>query len=146
MVLNGVPQKLKNGTFKVSGVSKSETRRAVFVHKKLKLAGRAEFAYNSKDTTVQLKPWGEVKGRFVDKIGDPIANQKILSIPRSEERDEGELLHQIFFTDSDGRFHIVGLVPDRIYRLRGDNYKPQVKVVVEPGQVIDLGDVTSTEN
>ncbi len=141
--LRGRHTDIVGSRFTVDSLGDGEERRVVFHHQERQLVAAINVTTSSKQPLqVQLRPWGEVTGRFLDEEGEPIANQQIYSTPNDREREQGGRLYQSHTTDSDGRFHITGLVPGQVYRLRcRDTFKPNVRVVIKPGERRDLGDL-----
>ena len=86
---------------------------------------------------VILKAWGVLKGRVVNAEGEPWGEGEFNAILPAEGAAR---------IGKDGRFEIVGLIPDKLYRLdivkdfvvRGTVAK---NVKVGSGEVKDLGDL-----
>jgi hypothetical protein len=96
--------------------------------------------------TVRLQRWGAVTGRVVDDQGKPRADVEIFSAVRPQPDPERGDLETKLTVDGHGRFRIDGLVPGVKYDALGNSPNkasgPVLNgVVVQPGEVKDLGDV-----
>lgn len=147
---------LASTDFQVTGLRDGEQRTLVFVHPGRKLAGTKMVLQGDDVVSVRLQRCGLVSGRLVDENGDPRAGVNLFTTRApygaKPERPTGSLpnLSQML-TDKDGRFRIVGLLPDHDYYLgvleRIDNANRLGRiggaVSAKPGEEISLGDVTA---
>jgi RNA polymerase sigma factor (sigma-70 family) len=129
---------LPSEKFSVHGVNPLRPRRLYFIHDARRLIGSVEVkGTETKPLTVQLQPWAGVRGRLLDKEGNPLRNFKVLS---------SEFMVEKGHTDAQGRFRLDGLVPGLRYDL--DFVKPsglgdtlRKGFVGKPGEVHNLGDL-----
>jgi len=137
---------MDSSTFVVKGLP-SGRYRLDFIHSGRKLAGSLALRGDEKESlTVKLQPWGTVVGRVVDEEGKPRTDVEIFSTIRERPDPERGNLRVKPTVDSEGRFHIEGLVPGVKYDALGHSPSkadgPILRgVQVGPGEVKDLGDV-----
>jgi RNA polymerase sigma factor (sigma-70 family) len=153
-------RRLRAATVPVMKLHPTRSRRIVFVHDARHLVGfliargDAETPY-----TVQLRPWATVTGRIVDQDGQPLAaagppgkaqapaslSSGIRAVSAGRE-DPAFGLFPYTETDAAGRFRVERLVPGqrysaRAFRARGADRVAFENLVLEPGEVRDLGDI-----
>jgi RNA polymerase sigma factor (sigma-70 family) len=158
-------------TFEVRGLEPGHPRLLIFTHKDRKIVGSVVLKdEDMKSTTpleVKLVPAGAVTGRVVDEDGQPLAGARLHVM--MYERNRRTNLPQSprsfwpcdepFTADAQGRFRVEGFVPgvaadvsvtdanaveSLIYRPSLDTGDIFRNLVVEPGEVRDLGDVKAT--
>jgi hypothetical protein len=130
---------LEGPSFTVTGLNPRSTRNVYFHHGKLGLGKTLTLrGSEAEPLAVRLEPCGSVVGRLLGKNGKPVPGLS----PSFSGRDP--FLFAGAAIDEKGRFR-AGLVPGQKYRLRLFPQRPLLRgdgwVVVESGQVKDLGDV-----
>jgi protocatechuate 3,4-dioxygenase beta subunit len=137
---------LKGAEFTVRGVNPRANRPLVFYHpdKNLGCFVKELRGDPSGLLTVKLQPCGSASGRVVDPDGQPVAGLR-LHVPGRATRWMGE--GRSVLTDKEGRFRAVGLVPGQEYWVWEPGGFPRVfaRVVLEPGQNKDMGDIKLNE-
>jgi hypothetical protein len=104
-----------------------------------KLGGLARINADENDVTIHLRHFVEAHGRFVDEKGQGTPGRRI----RSSVADVGVPLSEAI-TDANGRFTLVGLLPDEEHaiRLREGNQVPLLaKVMIKGPGPVELGDL-----
>jgi RNA polymerase sigma factor (sigma-70 family) len=125
-------------THTVESLRPGKPRVITFAHQGRHLTG--ELVLQGNETAPQkiiLKPWGVLAGRVINAEGEPWGEAEFQMILPAQGAPK---------VGKDGRFKIVGLVPDKPYtldlvkdfKLRGTVAKD---VKVGPGEVKDLGDL-----
>lgn len=134
--------------FTVTGLGETETRTVFIRHEGERLVGFAQVTADTRQPLrITLQPWGEVSGRFVSKEREPLANLEIGADVVPVEEELMRNLQRIRATDDKGRFRIDGMVPGLTYTIRAfDREKPELKIVVKPGEKLDVGDVSDAED
>jgi hypothetical protein len=142
----GSAKLVKSSEFVVLRLSESEKRTLLFRHDAQRLAGAIEVTADMQQPIrVTLLPWGEVSGRMIDEDGQPLANLEIGSIGDAKAGESLGRLPRMRSTDEQGRFRIDGLVPGLTYAIRPrERAKPEVRIVVKPGEKLDVGEVSGT--
>lgn len=145
---------LRSTSLPVVGLHPDRPRRILFFHEDRQLIG---FLMASGDGeapyTVRMQPWGAVTGRILDDSGKPLAHTTLTAatsgIVTNPDPTVGDSVGAK--TGADGRFRIERLVPGlkytaRVYPRRGQFLGNAFEnLVVEPGEVHDLGDMTSDQ-
>jgi hypothetical protein len=158
-------QVLEGATFEAKGLDPEFPRPILFAHQGRKLTGRIDLqgdpSPNLAPVEVRLHPAGTVKGRFVDEDGLPLAGVRIglatndfvnRTMPTAGRTATIWPADEVFTTDADGRFEVVGFFPgakagigivrdgrpDRRYQLN----KALYNLILGPGEVRDIGTVT----
>ena len=98
---------------------------------------------------VRLQRWGTVTGRLIDEDGKPIGGAILTSGSSGTVTNPDDTAGDNVGTksDADGRFRIDKLIPGlsytvRVYPRRGHLLgKAFEKLVIEPGESRDLGDI-----
>jgi hypothetical protein len=162
------PALTKSAEFTALGLDPKHPRLICFANHEKKLAGSLVVRGDEKATVnAKLQPWASVKGRLLDKDGQPIKNTSLWFTELPPVRPGGyrsvevglhvvaRLGHQPSpdpRTDADGRFEVTGLIPGLKYNLAWaefgfcfDKHKWKGLVfsnlVLRPGETKDLGDV-----
>jgi RNA polymerase sigma factor (sigma-70 family) len=139
---------LKTADFTAYGLTARESRKLMFIHEGLRLAGsRVVRGDEQGPITVKLEPWATVTGRLITADGVPRADVELVSW-RGPKPDMtlGIPPQQSYRPDKDGRFRIEGLVPGMRYGMSasvgimsvGELFRD---LVLKPGETKDLGDV-----
>ena len=117
-----------------------------------RLVGMVVAEGNGPETiTITLQPWAEVTGRLVDDEGSPVTSGALASRDyvgvHEDGLEIGSVPKELITQEDDGRFRIRGLLPGLTYAfsLSSSNRstEPIVGLTVQPGEVKDLGDVTT---
>jgi protocatechuate 3,4-dioxygenase beta subunit len=135
---------LEGPSFEITQMRPHEVRQVAFVHDEKKL-GRilTVHAGQTGPLDVRLEPWGSIKGRLVDKNGQPVANGFIELLIENVGLERG------LSTDGKDRFqgplvprarYSFGRVPRQGGLTSHATYLGEV--TVEPGQEKDVGDVS----
>jgi hypothetical protein len=161
---------LKTDRFRAIGLDPARPRLVAFAQPERKLAGSVVLRGDEPGpVTVRLVPWAMVFGRLLDADGRPVkdADLSFTEVPPAKPgqpraTDAGLLVtdprpskaSRFPRTDAEGRFRVEGLIPGLKYNLAlYDRKKTTIRgqvtwqglaftgVVVEPGEVKDLGDV-----
>jgi protocatechuate 3,4-dioxygenase beta subunit len=141
--------------FTADALNLAKPRRLLFWHDERKLAGSVVLRGDEPEpVTVTLQPLATLTGRAIAKTGEPLVAHSVeysgwpeLRLPHEDgkRRDENPIL-----TDAEGRFRLTGLpagVPLQISVIVPKTRFATIhvdKVVVEPGQIKDLGDLRGT--
>jgi hypothetical protein len=145
-------ERLRAASFPLTGLLPDRDKPITFVHADRKLVGFLK-ARGDADTpyTVKMQPWGSVTGKFLDADGKPLVLVNGLGGPVVRNDDPGGSPFHTVKLEADGRFRIDGLVPGQSYscvqiwhRLiaaPGLSVKVFEKLVLEPGEVRDVGDI-----
>ncbi len=137
--------RLRDAEFTVRGINPRASRYLVFYHKdkQLGLYLRELPAAAPESWTVKLQPCGSASGRLLDPSGQPAVGSRI-EVTGWPSRAYSDGNSAFVTTDAAGRFAALGLVPGMEYQLlgrRGRQLQTLARVVIEPGQHKDLGDV-----
>jgi RNA polymerase sigma factor (sigma-70 family) len=159
-------QVLAGDTFEAKGLAPAFPRRIFFAHQGRKLTGLIDLpgdpSPNLAPVEVRLHPAGTVKGRFVDEDGLPLAGVQIKVVTLDLDNLAMSTLpgrakmnwpaDEVFTTDADGKFQIVGFFPDAesvigIVRDGRPDRRYQRNLALRnlklgPGEVRDIGTVT----
>ena len=166
-------QKVLDGRFEVHGLDPKGATRISILDTDHEWGATVEVSGEQagKDLTVRLGPCGRAKARFVGPDSKPIAKHQptleFIATPgpsqlsRSEE-DQARLsadaalvanidrkhYWNLPFTDPEGRFTMISLIPGAVYRITdfstvNENKGLQVRkdFTVKPGETVDLGDI-----
>ena len=155
--MGSVPQFQESSTVTLSGFPPDGSREVIVRHPGRKLVGSlVVHAAGGSPRTLQLGPWGEIKGRIVSDEGKPRPELGLTSGPLHPIRPRPEPLGNLpqgdigygIKTDDQARFHVVGLIPGRHYGASaGEENGGGIvgdlidDVTVAPGEVKDLGDL-----
>jgi hypothetical protein len=109
---------LPNHTFVARGIDPDNACTLSFVQRERKLIGHVVVHGNEKQPLlVHLQPWGALVGRLVDERSKPLADVRVSlkypELPRPGMRPPEKEIR----TDEDGRFRVVGLLPDLDHEL-----------------------------
>jgi predicted thioesterase len=137
-------QSRHSGDFRVTGLTGHRIRSLAIHHEGRRLAGTLAVRDAEPGPLVaKLRPWGTVSGRLVDRAGRPRAG-----VALSCQASYSQAFPKDVTTDSNGRFNVVGLVPQQEYIIKlvlQNAVASSVAVggphAVEPGETKDLGDV-----
>ncbi len=136
--------------FTAYGLKPGESRTLLFQHPQKKLAGIATVkADESAPATVRLRPSAAVTGRLIDEDGRPLRDVAVSVQFQLAGQVNWVFNHmpQEERTDADGKFRVVGLVPDFAYdatiKEAGRLYPSRVfrALKLKEGETKDLGDV-----
>lgn len=133
--------------FEVTGLP-SGPYRLDFIHRGRKLAGAIVLKGDETERlTAKLQPWGTAAGRVVDEEGRPRTDVELFSTIRHRADPERGDLENKPTVDAEGRFRIEGLVAGVKYDAWGHSPNKATGPILEgvlvgPGEVKDLGDVT----
>jgi protocatechuate 3,4-dioxygenase beta subunit len=130
-----------------------EERRIVLYQKERNLGKVIRVCWNNDrpgPVTVKLEPCATLKGRLLDKDGDPVQGVSLHFI--EADRMDSTLPLPRGATDRDGRLNYTALVPGARYMVYCDAGPGSIQSIatdlsVSPGEIIDLGefDVTSKD-
>jgi RNA polymerase sigma factor (sigma-70 family) len=145
------------GVMTVSKLNPLRPRRFTFRHDTRKLVGSLVARGDEAEPyTVKLQPWGSIAGRLVDAQSQPRPKVHLRTTDwEAATIDPARgLLPGGLKTDEQGRFRVEGLVPGQKYSgnavgeeaAKGGFGVVIDRVVLEPGETRDLGDVRSREN
>ncbi|HEY7427247.1 MAG TPA: sigma-70 family RNA polymerase sigma factor [Gemmataceae bacterium] len=130
---------LPNEKFNVHGVNPLRPRCLYFIQDTRRLIGSVEVnGTETKPLIMRLQPWAGVRGRLLDKEGNPLRNIKVFG---------SEFLAEKGQTDEQGRFRLDGLVPGLRYDLHFAEARSALSdtlrkgFVGKPGEVFDLGEM-----
>jgi RNA polymerase sigma factor (sigma-70 family) len=138
----GYGEYLEGSSFEITQMRPHEVRQVVFTHDEKKL-GRilTVHAGETGPLDVRLEPWGSIKGRLVDKKGQPVPNGFIRLLIENIGLERG------LSADRNGRFQ-GPLVPRARYSFvrapwgQASDAIYLGEVTVESGQEKDVGDVS----
>ena len=143
------------GVMTVSRLNPARPRRFHFLHPGLKLVG---FLLARGDEAapyvVRMQPWGTIAGRLVDAEGRPRPKAYLMTSDwEAAKGDPARGIMASLHTDDEGRFRLEGLVPGQSYSANAVGDEAQKngfgavidRVVLEPGETRDLGDVRARE-
>jgi len=132
---------LETADFTVKDLAAGQKRFLYFYHAERKLGAAVVVdGQPTKPLTVQLRPTGSIKLRFVDRLGQPLPDIEVEAVGRW-----GTWNH----TDADGRIEISNIIASTEYWIRA---KPATqrgpslfvtKATVEPGKSLDVGTFTN---
>ena len=141
---------LRSASFLVNGLHPDRPQRIQFFHEERQLVGFL-VARGDDDAPyrVRLQRWGTVTGRLIDEDGKPIGGAILTSGSSGTVTNPDDTAGDNVGTksDADGRFRIDKLIPGlsytvRVYPRRGHLLgKAFEKLVIEPGESRDLGDI-----
>jgi RNA polymerase sigma factor (sigma-70 family) len=156
--LNASPRRFRNqeslpgAEFTAEALNPAKPRRLFFWHEERKLAGTIVLRGDEPEpVTVTLRPLATLTGRAVAKNGEPLVGHFVeysgwpeLRLPHEDGKrgDENPIV-----TDADGRFRLTGLpagVPLQLSIIVPKTRFATIhrdKIVLEPGQTKDLGDL-----
>ncbi len=129
---------LPSEKFSVHGVNPLRPQRLYFIHDARRLIGSVEIrGTETKPLAVRLQPWAGVRGRLLDKEGNPLRAIRVLG---------SEFMMEDGRTDDQGRFRLDGLIPGLRYDFHfaqksGFSETLRKGFVGKPGEVYDLGDI-----
>jgi|GEM_PF-5460479 len=133
---------LRSSSFTLSRLHPDRVERVGFLVEDRELVGYLPAKNDANDLyTVRMQQWATVTGRLVDEEGKPLANQRVAAHSDAIVHYSGNKC------DQDGRFVIKKLAPGYPVRstiwLRHDLPTQKVfeDVVLQPGEVRDLGDI-----
>ena len=141
---------ISDATFPLAGLSVDHDQAITFHHDQRKLVGFLSIRGDSEaPVTVKLQPWAAITGRFVTADGQPLEiDFKRVSGPLiTNDQISGYIFRRSEMEN--GAFRISGLVPGHSYSCqkvvlkRGRSIQLDVfkGLVLEPGEVHDLGDI-----
>jgi beta-lactamase regulating signal transducer with metallopeptidase domain len=143
-----VPQ----ATFDLENLSLGETR-PILIEQKERAIGKfllLKFDEKSPRTmSITLEPCATLVGRILDEEGVPLGGTHLVAHPYSG-RDFWLRLSSVV-CNADGTFKYTGLVPGCDYAVQAEGTQMDLKVIakrlkVEPGELIDLGDIRFKRN
>lgn len=146
-----VDETISGSSFPLEGLNVDKDQWITFLHEERKLATVVAIRGDSDAAvTVQLQPWGTVKGRIVDEKGQPIVisgKSEFSTIVKNAAH--GAIEYFAHTVNEDGTFEIEGFASGQTYSTNGTygnrkNVMPDGMfkgLVLQPGEVRDLGDV-----
>ena len=143
-------QPLETAEFNVEGLTSGRTRSLLFVHHERELGAQVIVTGDeSTPMTVHLQPTGMLTGRFVDELGEPLANVVVELAPVDPPISGSGFWRAE--SDDEGRFRITGLIADSRFRAHAQPVQStdrrllvRAEIGVASGETLDLGTLTQT--
>ena len=152
-----------DSTCEVKALQPGKSRELYFLQRKRNLVGAATVNSDTKDgLVVKLSPGGGIRGRLVNEDGQPITGATLVQTMGDNPANAAVWPNhpRLMYSpgqipvDAKGRFEIDGLIPGRNYVASVDTVQKMngqmrqagigrvfAEVKIEPGKMLDLGDV-----